>query len=174
MPADESLLAEARAAIAALNLKYQRSEALRFHIYHRSRLWNESEGKWMGWERKRGKLEEFNRLLLGSRDTSYLKAEVPTNIKYVITLDADTILPRDSARKLVGTITHPLNAAFLDPIKKQVLEGYGILQPRVSHTLTSANQTWFSRILSGHTGIDPYTTAVSDIYQDLFREASYL
>jgi cellobiose phosphorylase len=173
-PADESLLAEASNAIAALNLKYPRSEAPRFHIFHRRRLWNESEARWMGWERKRGKLEEFNRLLLGSRNTSYITPEAPGNIKYVITLDADTILPRDSARKLVGTITHPLNAAVVDPTKKQVVEGYGILQPRVSHSLTSANQTWFSRIISGHTGIDPYTTAVSDIYQDLFREASYV
>lgn len=173
-PADESLLVEANHAIAELNQKYPRSEAPRFHIFHRRRLWNESEGKWMGWERKRGKLEEFNRLLLGSRNTSYVKPEAPANIKYVITLDADTILPRDSARKLVGTITHPLNAAVVDPVKKQVVDGYGILQPRVSHSLTSANQTWFSRIISGHTGIDPYTTAVSDIYQDLFREASYV
>lgn len=173
-PADESLLAEARNAISALNVKYPRSEAPRFHLYHRRRLWNECEGKWMGWERKRGKLEEFNRLLLGSRDTSYVKPEVPQNIKYVITLDADTILPRDSARKLVGTIAHPLNAAVVDQTTNQVVDGYGILQPRVSHSLTSANQTWFSRIISGHTGIDPYTTAVSDIYQDLFREASYV
>ena len=173
-PVDESLLAEAKSAIAELNLKYPRSEGARFHIYHRKRLWNQAEGTWMGWERKRGKLEEFNRLLLGSRDTSYLLAEVPTDIKYVITLDADTVLPRDSARKLVGTLAHPLNSAVLDPAKKQVVDGYGILQPRVSHTLTSANQTGFSRIFSGHTGIDPYTTAVSDIYQDLFREASYV
>ncbi len=173
-PADESLLLQATATISGLNTKYPRSESPRFHIFHRKRLWNESQGKWMGWERKRGKLEEFNRLLLGSRDTSYIKPEVPGNFKYVITLDADTILPRDSARKLVGTIAHPLNSAVIDPIKKQVVDGYGILQPRVSHTLTSANQTWFSRIFSGHTGIDPYTTAVSDIYQDLFREASYI
>ena len=173
-PADENLLAEATGLIAGLNLKYPRSEGPRFHIYHRKRLWNESEQKWMGWERKRGKLEEFNRVLLGMRETSYLPAEVPANIQYVITLDADTILPRDSARKLVGTIAHPLNSAVIDPVKKQVVEGYGILQPRVSHTLTSANRSWFSRIYSGHAGIDPYTTAVSDIYQDLFSEASYL
>jgi cyclic beta-1,2-glucan synthetase len=173
-PGDESLLAAARDEIAQLNRKYPRSEGPRFHIYHRNRLWNESEGKWMGWERKRGKLEEFNRLLLGSRQTSYLQEEIPENMKYVITLDADTILPRDSARKLVGTIAHPLNSAVIDRVKKQVVEGYGILQPRVSHTLTSANQSWFSRIHSGHPGIDPYTTAVSDIYQDLFSEASYV
>lgn len=173
-PNDESLLAEATDAIYTLNGKYPRSEGPRFHLYHRRRLWNESQGKWMGWERKRGKLEEFNRLLLGARDTSYLTQEAPGDIKYVITLDADTLLPRDSARKLVGTIAHPLNAAVLDQATKQVVDGYGILQPRVSHSLTSANQTWFSRIISGHTGIDPYTTAVSDIYQDLFRQASYV
>ena len=174
LPADEGLLQEAIAGIDALNTKYPRSESFRFHIFHRKRLWNEAEGKWMGWERKRGKLEEFNRFLFGSKNTSYLTTETPTNAKYVITLDADTLLPRDTARRLVGTITHPLNTAIVDPIKKQVVEGYGILQPRVSHTLTSANQTWFSRIFSGHTGIDPYTTAVSDIYQDLFSEASYI
>ena len=173
-PTDESLLAAARDLIVGLNSRYPRSEGPRFHVYHRKRLWNESERKWMGWERKRGKLEEFNRLLLGKQETSYLPAEIPSNIQYVITLDADTILPRDSARKLIGTIAHPLNSAVLDPERKQVVEGYGILQPRVSHTLTSANRSWFSRIYSGHSGIDPYTTAVSDIYQDLFSEASYL
>ncbi|HEY7159864.1 MAG TPA: hypothetical protein VH815_01330, partial [Acidobacteriota bacterium] len=148
-PADESLLLQARAAISALNSKYPRSESPRFHVFHRRRLWNESQGKWMGWERKRGKLEEFNRLLSGSRETSYIKAEVPANVKYVITLDADTILPRDSARRLVGTIAHPLNTAVIDPVTTQVVDGYGILQPRVSHTLTSANHSWFSRIFSG-------------------------
>jgi cyclic beta-1,2-glucan synthetase len=173
-PSDENLLAEGESAVALLNEKYPRTEGPRFHLYHRKRQWNPSQKKWMGWERKRGKLEEFNRLLLGAKNTSYIRAEVPSDIHYVITLDADTILPRDSARKLVGTIAHPLNDPVIDRKRMRVVEGYGILQPRVSHTLTSANQSWFSRIYSGHAGIDPYTTAVSDIYQDVFREASYI
>jgi cyclic beta-1,2-glucan synthetase len=105
-PSDEGLLIEAMNAIRRLNTKYPRAEGPRFHLYHRHRLWNQAEGKWMGWERKRGKLEEFNRLLLGRKETSYRSTDVPQGIKYVITLDSDTILPRDSARKLVGTITH--------------------------------------------------------------------
>lgn len=173
-PLDKRLLQEARRGIAALNAKYPRSGGPRFHIFHRRRLWNPLEGKWMGRERKRGKLEEFNRLLLGDRNTSYLPVEVPDGIRFVITLDADTALPRDSARKLIGTLSHPLNLPVMDPVDRHIKEGYGILQPRVSHTLSSANRTGFAKIFSGASGIDPYTTAVSDIYQDLFQEASYV
>ncbi|HEY4491869.1 MAG TPA: glycosyltransferase family 2 protein, partial [Acidobacteriota bacterium] len=128
----------------------------------------------MGWERKRGKLEEFNRLLLGEGTTSFLAAKIPQDVHFVITVDADTILPRDSIRKLVGTLAHPLNRPVVDPRTRHVVKGYGILQPRVSHTLTSANRSWFAKIVSGPSGIDPYTSAVSDLYQDLFKEASFV
>src|SRR5688500_19886326 len=131
----------------------------------------------MGWERKRGKLEEFNRLVRGATDTSFSTRIGPAYalavIKYVITLDSDTQLPRDTARKLIGIISHPLNRPVVDPELQRVTEGYGILQPRVSVTMASAAGSLFARVYAGHTGVDPYTTAVSDVYQDLFSEDSF-
>ena len=135
------------------------------------------EGKWMGWERKRGKLDEFNRILRGARDTSFMVQTADqallSQVRFVITLDSDTQLPRDVARKLVGTAIHPLNRPRIDPATNRVTSGYGILQPRVSISLESASRSRFARIFSGNTGIDPYTTAVSDVYQDLFGEGNY-
>src|SRR6185369_11477948 len=149
----------------------------RFHLFHRRRHWNEGEGKWMGWERKRGKLEEFNRLLRGAPDTSFVVQTADDalmkSIRYVITLDSDTQLPRDTARKLIGAAEHPLNRPRFDETTNRVVHGYGILQPRVSISLTSASRSKFVQIFSGYTGIDPYTTAVSDVYQDLFGEGSF-
>jgi cyclic beta-1,2-glucan synthetase len=131
----------------------------------------------MGWERKRGKIEEFNRLLRGATDTSYRTSSgdlsILPKIRYCITLDRDTRLPRDAARKLIGILLHPLNRARVDPRQGRVTEGYGILQPRVSVTMSSAAGSLFSRIYAGHTGVDPYTTAVSDTYQDLFGEGIF-
>ena len=132
----------------------------------------------MGWERKRGKIEEFNRLVLGHTDTSYSvqvgEVGVIPRCRYVITLDADTQLPPDSARRLVGTIAHPLNRPRFDVGAGRVTEGYGVLQPRVEISLPSASRSWFARVMSGHVGWDPYTTAASDVYQDLFHEGSYV
>ena len=177
MPEDEALLDLALEGIAGLNRRYAEAGPPRFHLFHRRRQWNAGEGKWIGWERKRGKLHEFNRLLRGARDTSFRIATADpallARIRYVITLDSDTQLPRDAARKLVGTVCHPLNRAQLDPRLGRVTRGYGILQPRVSVSLTSASRSLFARVFSGNTGIDPYTTAVSDVYQDLFCEGSY-
>jgi cyclic beta-1,2-glucan synthetase len=140
-------------------------------------LWNAGERKWIGWERKRGKLREFNRLLRGDLNTSFsvitAKPDLLDHVRYVITLDTDTKLPRTTARRLVGTILHPLNQPDVDAISGRVIRGYGILQPRVGISLTSASQSRFARAFSGITGIDPYTTAVSDVYQDLFGEGSY-
>src|ERR1043165_9460464 len=131
----------------------------------------------MGWERKRGKLEEFNRLLRGARDTSFVvrtaNDTLLKNIRYVITLDSDTQLPRDVARKLVGAAIHPLNQPVIEASTNRVTYGYGILQPRVSISLASASRSKLVQIFSGYTGIDPYTTAVSDVYQDLFGEGSF-
>ena len=132
----------------------------------------------MGWERKRGKIEEFNRLVLGHTDTSFVvqvgEVSVIPRCRYVITLDADTQLPPDSARRLVGTIAHPLNRPRFDVGAGRVTEGYGVLQPRVEISLPSASRSWFARVMSGHVGWDPYTTAASDVYQDLFHEGSYV
>ena len=177
MATDERLLAVAVEGITDLNRKYSAPGAPRFHLFHRKRLYNDSEGAWIGWERKRGKLLEFNRLLRGATDTSYVVAtagpDLLRKIKYVITLDSDSQLPRDAAAKLVGTILHPLNRPYFNPAVGRVTAGYGILQPRISITATSAKATRFARISSGNIGIDPYTTAVSDVYQDLFQEGSF-
>ena len=177
MPGDAAILAAARSGIEALNARLGEGRGDRFFLLHRARQWNEGEGAWMGWERKRGKLEELNRLLRGATDTSYDvqvgELGILPQIRYCITLDSDTRLPRDGARKLVGVISHPLNRPHLDPRSGRVTEGYGILQPRVSVTTASAAGSPFARIFAGHTGVDPYTTAVSDTYQDLFGEGSF-
>ncbi|MCA1850705.1 MAG: carbohydrate-binding protein, partial [Acidobacteria bacterium] len=174
---DAAILERALAGIEQLNKRHGGDGAARFHLFHRRRLWNEGEGKWMGWERKRGKLQEFNRLLRGARDTSYVTAtagaELLAGVRYVITLDADTRLPRDAARRLVGVALHPLNLPRYDREAGRVTRGYGILQPRVSISLEGASRSRFARIFSGRAGLDPYTTAASDVYQDLFGEGSF-
>ncbi len=177
MPEDEAILRAAREGIEALNARYGQGVPERFFLFHRARLWNAKENRWMGWERKRGKIEEFNRLLRGGTDTSYRiqvgDLSLLPKIRYCITLDRDTSLPRDIARTLIGIALHPLHRPRFDPRQGRVVEGYGILQPRVSVTLSSAAGSLFSRVYAGHTGVDVYTTAVSDTYQDLFDEGSF-
>src|SRR5437667_1435152 len=180
VPGDEEILATAREGIARLNLRHGRptDEGQRFFLFHRRRLWNEGERVWMGWERKRGKLHELNRLLRGATDTSFLPTgglapAAPPGIRYVITLDADTRLPRGAVKRLVGTMAHPLNRPRLDPKTGRVVEGYAVLQPRVTPPLPGREGSFFQRLSSGPSGIDPYAAAVSDVYQDLFGEGSY-
>jgi cyclic beta-1,2-glucan synthetase len=177
MPQDDAVLEAARSGIDALNQRFGPSDSSRFFLFHRTRQWNARDQVWMGWERKRGKIEEFNRLLRGSKETSFSvqvgSLEILPSVRYCLTLDSDTRLPRDAARKLVGIIAHPLNQAQLDPVSRRVTRGYGILQPRVSVTMASAAGSLFARIYAGHTGVDPYTTAVSDLYQDLFDEGIF-
>src|SRR6478672_222324 len=150
----------------------------RFFLFHRGRTWSESEQRWIGWERKRGKLEQLNRFLIGESapelegflhagDRAQLEG-----IRFVITLDADTQLLRDTARRMIETLAHPLNQARLSQDGHHVVRGYTIIQPSVSASLPSATATWFSRIFADPRGIDPYTHAVSDVYQDLFGEGS--
>ena len=176
-PDDALLLEVAEAGIAELNYRHSKAEPHRFHLFHRRRQWNPGEGRWIGWERKRGKLEEFNKLLRGDANTSFVEKQIDESllrqVRYVITLDTDTQLPRDAARKLVGAAIHPLNRPNLDLTDRLVTRGYGIVQPRVSISLVSASRSRFARIFSGNTGIDPYTTAVSDVYQDLFGEGNF-
>jgi cyclic beta-1,2-glucan synthetase len=176
-PRDADILAEARAGIKALNAKHADGGSTRFFLFHRQRQWNAGEAVWMGWERKRGKIEEFNRLLRGATDTSFVVTEgdmtVLHQVRYCITLDSDTRLPRDVARQLIGIIAHPLNRPVFNAKLGRVTEGYGILQPRISVTFASAAGSLFARLYSGHTGVDPYTTAVSDTYQDLFGEGIF-
>ena len=182
--ADDGLLGAAVEGIARLNKRHgSAAGGDRFFLLHRRRRWNDGEGKWMGWERKRGKLHELNRLLRGATDTSFLSATdrssplpspVPPGIRYVITLDADTRLPRGAARRLVGKMAHPLNRPKIDARTGRVVEGYAVLQPRVTPALpTSHAGSVFQHIFSGPGGIDPYAFVVSDVYQDLFGEGSY-
>jgi len=199
VPGDEELLAAARAGIARLNTRHGPAPAgdhgdhgdPRFLLLHRRRVWSPSEGCWLGWERKRGKLEELNRLLRGARDTTFLfpageggdggdsaaNGEPPLepgSVRFVLTLDADTRLPREVARRLIGTLAHPLNLPRFDERRGRVVEGYGILQPRITPSLPSSGEgSLFQRIFSGPAGIDPYAAAVSDVYQDLFGEGSF-
>jgi cyclic beta-1,2-glucan synthetase len=162
--------------IEKLNHRYATPGYQPFYLFHRPRIWNESENRWMGRERKRGKLNDFNRFLLGRDDAFSVRVgrlEAAHDIKYVLTLDSDTQLPRDTARKLIATLAHPLNRAVIDPVKKVVREGYGLLQPRVGVSVQSSVKSRLARIYSGQVGFDPYATAVSDVYQDLYGRASF-
>ncbi|MEP7182280.1 MAG: glucoamylase family protein [Betaproteobacteria bacterium] len=187
-PDDADLLRLAQARIDALNDKYgparvTAAEACSgdiFYLLHRPRVWNPRERRWMGYERKRGKLADLNALLRGKDDAtrrfSTLVGDIAalTSVKYVITLDTDTELPRDSARQLVGAMAHPLNRARYDAIRKRVTSGYGILQPRVVTSVPGSNRSRFARLFGGESGIDPYTRTVSDVYQDGFGEGSFV
>lgn len=162
-----------RELIEGLNRRYPESP---FLMLHRRRVYNEKETRWLGWERKRGKLLEFNRLLRGGFDSFPVKigdVSVLPRIRYVITLDADTQLPRDTAARLIGTIAHPLNAAVIDAEQNIVVEGYGILQPRMGISVGSASRSRLAALYSSETGFDIYTRAVSDVYQDLFGEGTF-
>ena len=177
-PEDEQLLQLVHKKIAELNEKYKGSHKDTFFLFHRPRQWNSKERLWMGYERKRGKLEELNSILRGGSKNRFSlvvgKVEVLTYVKYVITLDTDTQLPRDTARQLVGTMVHPLNRAQYDEDKQRVLEGYTILQPRVSVSLPGTNRSRYARLYGSQPGIDPYTRTVSDLYQDVFGEGSFI
>ena len=196
LPEDGPLLLSAKLGIEELNEKYRNAKGDTFFLFHRPRLWNPQEQVWMGYERKRGKLSALNSLLLGRKDNSpfplFAKEGAPkagalnpfslivgdtgvlSNIKYVITLDTDTQLPRDSARQFVGTMAHPLNRARYDADRQRVVAGYGILQPRVGVSLPGTNRSRYARMYGSDPGIDPYTRAVSDVYQDIFREGSFI
>jgi cyclic beta-1,2-glucan synthetase len=176
VPEDARLIADAIDAIGRLNARHPSADGDRFFFLHRRRLWNPSEGVWMGWERKRGKLAELNRLLRGATDTSYavVSSPLPDDIRYVITLDADTRLLRGTVAQMVGKIAHPLNRARFDAVPQRVTGGYGILQPRVSASLpTGQDGSLYQRLFSSPGGIEPYAAATSDIYQDLFGEGTF-
>lgn len=182
LPEDELLLQLARQRIEELNQKYNSSKGDVFFLFHRPRRWNPRDRVWMGYERKRGKLADLNRLLRGGADAipgerfSLVVGDttVLSHVKYVITLDTDTQLTRDSAFQFVGTMAHPLNRARYDEDRQRVTAGYGILQPRVAASLTGANRSRYARLCGSEAGIDPYTRAVSDVYQDLFGEGSFI
>ena len=188
---DDRLIALARAGIEELNDTYYEDRPSIFYMFHRPRVWNPHDRVWMGYERKRGKLEQFNALLLESRSGESLPTPIAGgadsafsdivgdrsvlgSIRYVITLDTDTQLPRDAAHTLIGNMAHPLNRPLYAANKGRVVEGYAILQPRASISLTSTSGSWFTRLFAGEAGIDPYTREVSDVYQDLFGEGSFV
>ena len=172
----DELAAECAQRIDELNRRYAGANKGTFFLFHRDRQWNEIEKVWMGWERKRGKLLDLNNLLLGRSDNFSRIAgdrNLLHGVKYVITLDADTQLPRDAGRKLVGAMAHPLQRAVIHPVSNIVVEGYGILQPRVGVSIHSANRSRLAAMFSGDSTFDLYTRAVSDVYQDLFAEGSF-
>ena len=178
LPGDAALLELSRNRIIDLNRKYGRHENDTFFLFHRKRVYNKREKKWMGYERKRGKLGELNALLRGRSRESFLlivgEEEVYTSIKYVITLDTDTQLPREAAWKIAGTLSHPLNRPYYDAKKRRVTSGYTILQPRLANSFADADSSFYTRMHGDEPGIDPYTRSVSDVYQDLFHEGSFI
>ena len=182
VPQDAPLLRLARNRIEELNEKYRStqspSEGDAFYLFHRPRRWNPRERLWMGYERKRGKLADLNALLRGGGREHFSlivgTTEVLSSVRYVITLDTDTQLPRDSAREFVGTMAHPLNRPQFDETQQRVTEGYGILQSRVAVSLPGSNRSRYARLLGSEPGIDPYTRVVSDVYQDVFDEGSFI
>ena len=178
LPEDEALLALAVSRIEELNRRYSGAPDAGFFLFHRPRRWNARERVWMGHERKRGKLSDLNALLRGGPEHAFSRIigekGVLSGVRYVITLDTDTQLPRDSARHMIEAIAHPLNRARYDGDKQRITAGYGILQPRVAASLPERDASRYARLLGGEPGIDPYTRAVSDVYQDLFGEGSFI
>jgi len=178
LPADIELLQLAQKKIRDLKIKYENGKRDIFFLFHRPRQWNAGENIWMGYERKRGKLSELNHLLRSNTNDHFScivgEYSLLYNVKYIITLDSDTQLPRGAAWKMVATMAHPLNHPFYDERKKRVTDGYGILQPRVSVTLPESNSSYYSRLHGNEPGIDPYTRATSDVYQDLFAQGSFI
>jgi cellobiose phosphorylase len=175
---DDALVARVQKGIETLNQKYGRLNDDTFFLFHRPRQWNPRQNMWMGYERKRGKLSELNQLLRGEGEDRFSvivgDPQVYTTVKYVITLDSDTQLPRDSANILVGIMAHPLNQPQYHEKKKRVVEGYAIIQPRIAISLHGATRSRYSRLYENDSGIDPYTRVVSDVYQDVFGEGSYI
>ena len=178
MPEDRELVRLARKGIEELNDKYGGAKSDPFFLFHRPRRWNPKERTWMGYERKRGKLAELNLFLRGGAldrfSTVVGRTADLSNVKFVIPLDTDTQLPRDSARQFVGAMSHPLNRARYDERMQLVVEGHGILQPRVADSLSGKNRSRYTSLFGSEPGIDPYTRAVSDVYQDVFDEGSFI
>ncbi len=177
VPQDMSIINAAISGVHELNLKYAEPGLDKFYFFHRSSQFNEQHNKWIGWERKRGALMEFNELVLGSKETSFTYASNKnppfSKVRYIITLDSDTILPIGMAKKMISTMAHPLNRPVIDRKRGVVVKGYGLMQPRVDVEVASSNRSMFSRIMTGQEGLDPYANAISDVYQDLFGEGIY-
>ncbi len=178
MPGDAAVVQALTDAVVSLNLRYGNGESQPFHLLLRPRLLNPAQACWMAWERKRGKLEQFNALLVEGDWSGFHQhvgdRDALSRIRFVITVDADTILPPGTASRLVGTLAHPLNHARIDPRNGRVTRGYTIIQPRVEISPGSGGQTLFARLFTGDTAIDIYSRAVSDVYQDLFGSGIFV
>ena len=174
---DSGIIKTTLAGIQKLNEAYAKDDKDIFYFFHRDRQFSNENDKWIGWERKRGALMEFNEMVLGSNQYNFGESSCVNppfeHVRYIITLDSDSILPMGMAKKMIGTMAHPLNRPIIDPVKHIVTEGYGLLQPRIDTENETQNFSIFSRIFGGIEGIDPYTNAVSDVYQDLFGEGSF-
>jgi hypothetical protein len=175
---DQRLLELARTQIEQLNQHYCADRAGVFFLFHRPRKWNRQQGVWMGEERKRGKLAAMNRLLRTGVADAFAATigDLPRlcSVRYVITLDSDTRLPRDAGRELVGCAAHPLNQAEIDPHSRMVVAGHAVIQPRITTTMPEAHRSRFSHLAAGDAGIDPYTLQTSDLYHDLFGQGSFI
>ncbi len=169
------ILTAAKQEIERLRKTYSNSN---FHFFQRKRQWNPSEGLWLGWERKRGKLVEFVELLKGKKDTSFTFIEADLSllkdVRYIITLDSDTQLPLESAQRMVGTLHLPFNQPVLNETKTRVIEGYGVLQPRLSMSHEASMRSRFASLWSTDPGVDPYAFAVSDPYQDALGQGIFI
>jgi cyclic beta-1,2-glucan synthetase len=178
LPGETELLEELVSSVSSLQNKFDHDNTDIFYVFHRDRLFNSHEQRWMGWERKRGKLEEFNALIMGRDDTGFQclfgNLDQIRSAKYAITLDVDTQLPLDSAIKMIGAMAHPLNKPEIDQHTNSVIRGYGIIQPRVGIHAPSAAKSFFTRVFSSEGGLDPYHSVVSNVYQDLFGSSVYL
>jgi len=175
-PEDNALVALCSKLIEELNGRYAPKGTGSFFHLHRHRVYNPRERGWMGWERKRGKLQDLNQLLRGYYDSFPIKTgdlSILSKVRFVITLDSDTELPRGSAQRMIGTLAHPLNQAVVDPVRNIVVAGYGILQPRVGISVQCTSQSRLAALFAGETGLDPYTRAISDVYQDLYGEGTF-
>ncbi len=174
---DERIVQIALHAIETLNQKYAKGGIDVFYLFHRARQFNPKSSRWIGWERKRGALMEFNAMVSGSTHTSFAYTSCATppfaNTRYIITLDSDTLLPMGMAKKMIATMAHPLNRPLIDPKRGIVAEGYGLMQPRIDVDCESSSKTFFARVFAGHEGLDPYSNAISDVYQDLFGEGIF-
>lgn len=174
---ENPILKKAQEGMDELNRRYAIGGTDIFYFFHRKNTFNEIDQSWTGWERKRGALMEFNDLLLGATNTSFIYHDshhlAHAQIKYIITLDADTQLPLGMAKKMIGTMAHPYNLPVIDQKRKVVVEGHGLMQPKISFDMDSSNKSVFSRIYTGQEGMDPYASAISDVYQDLFGEGIF-
>ena len=178
LPQDAALLARAVSRIEALNATYANGGQNRFFLFHRPRTYHAPDRLWMGHERKRGKLGDLNALLRGAGAERFARIvgdlTALRSVTYVITLDSDTELPRDAARRFASAMAHPLNRPVYDAALGRVVRGYGILQPRVGVSLPAAARSRYAQLFGSEAGIDPYTRMVSDVYQDLFGEGSFI